>query len=152
MEKTGAGWLVRGLDEYKGVWSCGTFNNGNYNKQPLTGELILEDFGFKKARVVINLNEVYFSSAAVGAKGYVLMGDANSPHYDRLLVTYDMVVAIAVMEIPWIGVVKLYATGTNVDKIPSNSLPMLIVTLVIIIAMMVAVGLLYDRYQNRRKG
>jgi signal peptidase len=150
VERQSTGWYVCGLEKYTGGWSCGALNNSNYKGEPLTGTLVFTEFGFKNTTVSINLDDVRLS-AAVGTKGYVTMGDNNNPYYDTVLVTDDMVVAIATQEIPWIGCIKLYATGTNIDKIPSNSLPLLIASLVAVLAVLVIAGLLYERRQNRKK-
>ncbi|MDR0777859.1 MAG: S26 family signal peptidase [Methanomassiliicoccaceae archaeon] len=149
-------WFVFGLKEYTGEWSCGPFNKNNYDNEPLSGTITFLNFGFKDKTVDINLGDTRFTRAGggevdVGTKGYVAMGDANNPNYDKVFVKEDMVVAIATHEIPWVGVVKLYVTGTNVDRIPPNSLPLLIGVMVGIIVTLVVIGLVYDRHQNRKK-
>ena len=150
LEHNGAGeWIVRGLGDYTGSWKHGTDGDipGTAGQDKVFGKLVFENFGYFERTVTIDL--MTFGSGAVS--GYVTMGDHNSPMVDGVLVTDDMIVAIAMAEVPWIGCIKLYLTGKNIDQIPSNSKWSLIITMIVLIGSLVTVNFLYER-MKRNKG
>jgi signal peptidase len=142
-------WKVHGLDKYTGEWSCGALNNTNYNNEPLTGSLILYDFGVKNTRLEIKL-ATNFNGVTKGDRGYLTMGDSNNPNYDAALVTEDMLVAVAALEIPWVGIIKLYVSGTNTDQIPSNTLPSFIAAFVAFVLIVAILSVVHDSYVKKK--
>ena len=128
-------------------WRVRGFENGNYPSWLyVTDEQItIYNMGYEHRTFVLMLSTLNHN--VVGDEGFITMGDHNlasegSNGYDqnpvlpicRHLVTYDMVEGIAQGELPWFGAIKLYLTGTNVNKIPPSTNLWLGISIVAIIA------------------
>jgi signal peptidase len=132
------------------LWS----NGNNTDFMDLTGMLTLRSIGYSSKTVYADLSDMH------GESGYLTMGDNgvtnrlldqyNSDFSKNRLVSYDRILCVAGFEIPWIGCIKLYASGDTGD-IPPNSIPMLIVTLITIICIAVVSSFGYDRITKRGK-
>ena len=81
--------------------------------------------------------------------GYITKGDNNIPN-DGIWVTDDMIVAVAMHEVPWLGCIKLFLTNSNKSDIPMNSVWSLVITIAAIILSVICVSLLYDRLKKKR--
>ncbi|MDR2865884.1 MAG: S26 family signal peptidase [Methanomassiliicoccaceae archaeon] len=147
-------WYARGLDDYKGEWYCTSIGNQPENGK-LSGLLTFKEFGFMKETIVIDLGAL-FSGQVYGEGGYVTMGDRNSPNTDQGsgitdgLVTNDMIIAVAAHEVPWLGCIKLLITSTNTDRIPGNSIILLIASIVLILGSAIGLSFLYETYRRDR--
>ena len=82
--------------------------------------------------------------------GYLTKGDNASTNtrfdqtsgiYDNRLVQYEIIKSVAMVEIPWIGSIKLMANG-NGSNVPSNSITDLIISVLALIAIIVAISVL----------
>ena len=136
----GTTWNIRSLESYTGTVTCG----GTEGLRE--GTLTLSGFGYDGTKTI----SVNLDSLRSAGSGYITMGDHNTA-YDGLLVTDDMVVAVAMHEVPWLGCVKMYLTGNNTDRIPSNSVWSLIITVIAIAVSATLISVSYDRLK-RRKG
>lgn len=96
-----------------------------------------------------------------GYHGYLTKGDNASTNrvFDQNgivdgLVTDDMVVSTAQVELPWLGCIKLMMNDNLSQNIPSNSLTNLIITFVVIIiavfALAYGVGYLWDHRKSAK--
>ena len=136
-------WNVPSLAGYGGVWYInGVRGDAAAAGAPMSGVLRFEGLGWAERTVEINLN-------TLAASGYITMGDNNSVP-DAGVVSKDRIIGVASIEIPWLGCIKLYATGNNTDKIPMNSVLMLILSLSMIVIAVVAVTVLYGRRKQKK--
>ena len=143
-------WNIPSLKDYTGLWFINGVPGDPDGAGALNGVLRFEGFGFNGRSFEVNLDSLTPGS------GYITMGDANDGADQEsaaispsTLISNDRIVAIAAHEVPWLGSVKMYATGNNTDNIPSNTLPSLIITLVLIFSSMIAVGLVFE-YRKKR--
>lgn len=149
-------WSAPSLEGYvdregNALWS----NEGNTDPNDMRGELTLYDIGYSSKTASIKLDTLYNIS------GYLTMGDngvtnmdfdQNASFSNRTLVSEDRIKYVAGFEIPWIGSIKLYATGTNVDLIPPNSIPSMVLTGIGMICIFAALFVVIDYinwYRNR---
>ena len=109
-------------------------NDGNWDYTNLTGMLTLKKLPYKDGTkdVSIDLSRVTHS-------GYLTKGDNNTDFDQMTGIHHDAVMtselkAIAGLEIPWLGCIKLLVNNKNVNMIPQNSLNCLWVMLLDIIA------------------
>ena len=145
---TGKWWFARGLDSYTGVWSVDSVRADG----AISGKLSMSGLGPVGSRsFTIDLD------ALVPVSGYLTMGDNNSEPdqingvSQNALVGGDRILGVAGIEVPWLGVIKLFITGNNTDKIPANSIVMLIVSLIVVILLIVGVNLAYERYAKNKR-
>ena len=120
----------------------------------ISGTLTIENVGFSNKSVDINLNP---SSSLMKKSGYATMGDSvRNNKFDQTggiinsLVSRDMILYTAGMEIPWFGSVKLLLTGKNVDQIPPNSIPNVIVCVVCFVTVLTVLFASLDWWETRR--
>jgi len=123
----------------------------------MSGKLVLEKIGFSDKAPYLELNPF---TASFKESGYATMGDnpVTNRNFDQngvegmkgRLVTKDMVLYTAGFEIPWVGSLKLYFTGKNVDQIPPNSIPNIIVSVVCLITILVVLFAFLDWMDSRR--
>jgi len=136
----GTTWNVRGYDSYTGTKFCTDDTSG-----AMSGTLTLSGLGYDGTRTIsLNLN-----SLTSAGSGFITMGDHNTAH-DGLVVNYDMVTAVAAHEIPWLGCIKMYLTGNNTDRIPSNSLWSLVIVIIVIAVSATLISISYDRLKHRK--
>ena len=139
-------WSAPSLQKYT-KWAC----TGGNDPEKLSGVLTFIEIGFS-----VNLNNL--TPLGEGKSGYVTKGDANSAadqsaeHISlNTLVTNDMILAVAMVEVPWLGCIKLYINGTNTNQIPPNSLPLLIGSILLMIAIFIAVVYLFERFVRKEE-
>lgn len=135
----------------------------------------LYGIGFLGVTVTIDLRAMleHMSSPAYSGEphgGFITMGDNNyyTGANGTLLGKYDQrwvssvkepiksewIVGKARGELPWFGLIKLYATGTAPDYTPENSKVDLVIALVLIVAVPIAIDVLQAvvRKRSGRKG
>ena len=109
----------------------------------------LTDVGYANLNVSINLYRLGHNELE-GYSGYLTKGDnattntrfdQTSGIYENRLVQYNVIKSVAMVEIPWIGCIKLMANG-NSSTIPSNSMTDLILSVLALIAIIVAISFL----------
>lgn len=118
-------------------WSDDNGINKDYND--LKGTLTITGLGWRGYTASVDLDTLTRHS------GYLTAGD-NNEYFDQAtgistcgLVDRGHIKAIAGLEIPWLGCVKLIINQKNVDKIPTNSIPCLVVSMIIIILVLVGI-------------
>ena len=132
-------------------WKIRGFKDDNYPSWlHVTKDYIsIDDVGFKKKEVIINIDKNHLDPNKVGTDGFITMGDNNLARYGASaydqsnaggfipicpkLVNYEMIVGVARGEIPWIGAIKLYVTGTNTEEIPPNTTVNMIISIILLI-------------------
>lgn len=120
-------WSAPSLQGYNGVWRCEYEGSYHYDLGNLHGTLIFENITASGKTVSIDLDSLEKSS------GFLTMGDNNitNNYFDQLeiidhLVSYDDIRSIPVMEIPWLGSIKILMNGGNNLQYVPNSLPTLV--------------------------
>ncbi|MCL2143808.1 MAG: hypothetical protein FWH44_06105 [Methanomassiliicoccaceae archaeon] len=157
LESNGDGtWNAPGLEHYSGEWSY--FSGGvTYEDNGATdtrdpgsvkGALTFKNFGYKGETFSVDLNTITYTGGP--EKGYITKGD-NNPVTDGLLVPEERIVAIAAKEIPWLGCIKLFVTGSNTDRIPTNSVILLIIALAMIPAAIIGANFLYKTIKKEKE-
>ena len=150
----GGEWYLTG---YAGGTYCFEVPGGTLSADALKetkGVLSFDNFGYDgKGSFIVNLDNLSPRSS-----GYITKGDRHadpdqSNGISNGAVGADRVIGIAGKEIPWLGCIKLLLTGNSADRIPGNSVILLIVTFVLLIGCIFAVNLLYERYikKNRKE-
>jgi len=146
---TGGGFDVPSLANVpEEMWSV---PGGEKTWWNLQRTLVLHDVGYAQAEVEIDLGAMLSYMAQRGDLhgGLVTMGDHNWEVIDgtvvgkydqrwistvREPVREDWIVGKARGELPWFGLLKLWATGTAPDDVPQNSQTNLFISLGLIIA------------------
>ena len=109
----------------------------------------LTDVGYGNVNVSIDLYRLGHNQLE-GYSGYLTKGDNASTNtrfdqtsgiYDNRLVQYEIIKSVAMVEIPWIGSIKLMANG-NGSNVPSNSITDLIICVLALIAIIIAISVL----------
>lgn len=120
--------------------------------------LVLTNIGYSDAECSVNLWNLG-SKMNDGESGYLTKGDngETNSNFDQStgitdsLVTDDRIEAIAGIEIPWLGSVKMLVSG-NGDDVPANSIVCLSVSIVVIVALIFAVSWFFEkRASSKRK-
>lgn len=118
----------------------------------------LTDVGYAKLNVSINLYQLGYNKT-VGYAGYLTKGDNASTNtrfdqtsgiYDSKLVEDKIIKSVAMMEIPWLGSIKLMVNG-NGSNVPTNSKISLFISLLALIALVIAVSVLTSYISKRMK-
>lgn len=124
---------IPNLDTYPS-WNSRYSPGSDLDPEMLREDITLNDVGYRGIDVNIDI-EFILSRTEPGVSGYVTMGDnnsiidqspiSNSSFIISGLVTYDMIVSIPVLEVPWIGSIKLILDerGIVVDNHAPNSIP-----------------------------
>ena len=131
-----------------GKWSAPALANfdpdrwsdeGSNDPYDLQGTLTIKGLGWRGYTATIDLNTLDRHS------GYLTAGD-NNQYFDQAtgistcgLIDKAHIKAVAGLEIPWLGCVKLIINNKNVDKIPSNSIPCLAAAMVVIILVLLTI-------------
>lgn len=148
-------WSAPSLKYFdNGRWKDDNGINKDYND--LKGTLIIEGLGWKGYTASINLDSLEKHS------GYLTSGD-NNYYFDQDkgistsgLIDHSHIKAIAGIEIPWFGCIKLYLNDKNISKIPDNSLPCLIVAIIDVIFFFLMIMTITNCYyiwkKERNKG
>lgn len=144
----GGEWTSLSMSHYGGVWSGNLSVIIPGEEVLMAGKLTFEHFGHNSRTITVDLDRIALGLSA-GDSGYIMIGDGNSAA-DPVLVTENMIIAVATHEIPWIGSIKLFVTGTNTGDIPLNSIFWLILTISVMVASIAAVNTLYSRSKQRK--
>jgi signal peptidase len=162
---TGGGFDVPALKDVPAwMWSVPGGEKVWWN---LKGNLELHGIGYANATVVLELAPMldYMSARGSVHGGLITMGDNNwynGPNgtvlgrYDQKYISSvrepikaEWVIGEARGELPWFGLLKLYATGTAPSYTPKNSQTDLVVSLALIIAVPVALDITNSLLRRR---
>lgn len=144
-------WSAPSLANYNGAWYCipndGSKPSNNWND--LRGTIYFEGITVSEKNVSVNLDNLEKSS------GYLTMGDNPStnlsfdqPGIVNHAIGMDDIESIPIMEIPWLGTIKIMMLGgDNLEDVP-NSLPSLIMTFVTIFGFLILIDS-FSLYKNR---
>ena len=123
-------------------------NEGTWDN--LTGELVLKGLTYKDGT-----KDVSMDLSRVTHEGYLTLGD-NNGYFDQMSMTHPEPVmeselkAIAGIEIPWLGCIKLLFNNKNTDMIPDNSLNCLLISVLDMVAFFVMTTITIE-YLNRHR-
>ena len=167
---TGGGFDIPALANVPAsMWSVPSGEDVWWN---LHDSVELYDIGFLDVTVTVDLGAMleYMTSPAYSGEphgGIITMGDNNyyTGSNGTLLGKYDQrwisavrepiksewIVGKASGELPWFGLIKLYATGTAPDYTPENSKVNLVVSLALLIGLPIAVDVIQS-YLRKRSG
>lgn len=95
---------------------------------------------------------------AVKSSGYLTMGDnpITNPNFDQQsgivnhLIAYEDIKSVPIMEIPWMGCLKLLMNGSSSLSHVPNSLPSLLMGIVLVFSVLIILDLLTVLRYNRR--
>lgn len=153
------GWNAPSLKNYSGLWSVD--NGDDWNN--MSGALWLYNIGYADVAVFIDLDSLARHS------GFVTMGDFNwrsvpgvlqrVGYVDQLdegpsalnLIRPEWVESRAMIEVPWVGLIKLYANGKNLQMIPMNSILSLGMSIFLVLAVPLLSEYAIDRYRRKRE-
>lgn len=131
-------WSAPSLADYMGIWYCIYYNSdGKIYKQNdynnLQGTLYFENITIFNKNISINLDTLEKSS------GFLTMGDNpktnrnfDQPSIINHTISYKDIRSVSIMEIPWLGTIKiLFNGGNNLEDVPNSlsSFIMLFVTI-----------------------
>ncbi len=130
-------------------WSTG--EGGTWDN--LKDELILKELPYKDGTV----KEVKMDLSRVTRSGFLTMGDNNGGFDQMIGIHPDTVMesdlkAIAGIEIPWLGCIKLLVNHKNVDMIPDNSFTCLILMFIDILTTFAVLIVTVEYLINVKKG
>ncbi len=146
LEYNGNGtWSAPSLQNYQGDWSCS--QSKDFRK--LSGTLTFEDITQARKTVSINLNSLGKQS------GYLTMGDnpETNKYFDQDAgiishpVGTDDLRAVAIGELPWLGVIKVYMTESKrafLEHVP-NSINSLVMLFVLIFALICCCDIIHHK-------
>ena len=148
-------WSCPSLANYKGLWSCPSSNNDYMN---LRGTLTFTDVTQSRKTVSINLDDFTDKNRH---SGYLTMGDnpVTNTYFDQSAgiishpIGSDDIRAVAVHEIPWMGVIKVYMTENKkayLEHVP-NSVNSLIMLFVMVFAVIYCCDFYHTHNENMRK-
>ncbi len=139
-------------------WSVNGLHTGRW--YALNSSLELYHVGYRDQTVTITLSSIlsYFQFNDIAPHGGLITKGDHNLIYDqspmaniaRQPVTADWIVGVARGEIPWFGLIKLWAGGNMPAQTPENSKTDLILTFVIIISIPVVLDV--TEYALRRRG
>jgi signal peptidase len=141
-------WSSPELENYKGTWYSS--NGSDYTN--LTGTLTFVDITQSKKTVSINLSSLGKNS------GYLTLGDNPKTNlsFDQASgiighpISYSEIKSVPILELPWLGTIKLLIKGnSNLTYVP-NSVPSLAMLLTLVIASMVMIDIIWQarRWKN----
>jgi len=151
------------LDYADGVWSAPTLkdltkgtdwdNEGTWDN--LSGVLVLKHLPYVNSTRDVSIDLNALVSAGLAHSGYLTKGDYNMS-FDQMsgvhngLIERTELKAVAGLEIPWLGCLKLLVNHKNVDMIPKNSIPCLSMMILDIIVFFALISVLLD-YRDKLK-
>jgi len=160
-------WSAPSLQNYPAYrWSC---NGSTAESDPtlyehLSGVLILSYLGYAGNLPPLSINLDNLPKVS----GFITMGDNNS-NFDQTggivsgLVTRDQIKSVAWIEIPWVGVFKMwfgpqtvgqdgFTPRERIDALVPNTIPCLAAAILLIIFLLVGISFLFDqRYYKKYK-
>jgi signal peptidase len=133
--------------------------------QGLTGWVEIYHVGYADVTVYIDLHEILASTDDTPHSGLITMGDNNWKEIEnerfgvvdqgnlvKEPIRPEWVIGKVVGEIPWIGTIRLWITGTMPPYMPVNSIVMLVAFLTSIAALPAALWLSARALEHRRGG
>ncbi|MDO5861955.1 MAG: S26 family signal peptidase [Thermoplasmata archaeon] len=134
-------------DETTGTWSSEELANSSLDWYCIDNGARSKDASNLVGTLYITINGtpvgITLDSIAQKGSGYLTKGDntVTNSYFDQqsgivgYLISEDKIVSVAVGEIPWLGIVKLIMNGSSyVDRVP-NSLPSLIMAIVLVFSL-----------------
>jgi len=146
-------------------WGNGEYPDGRW--WSLTGLVEIYDIGYRSATLRVNLSALisYYDTNRLINDGLITMGDHNLAYvegewtcvYDqssfalcRAPIRDEWIVGEASVEVPWLGLIRLYVHDGLPDYTPENSKSGLVTLLVVLLIWPVAFDVTYNVL--RRKG
>lgn len=134
-------WTAEALENYPSeLWSIAM---GDWSS--LRGTLTLYDVGYGKVDVSINLDYLPKKS------GFLTKGDnaVTNIVFDQsgiipYLIGMDDIKSVPAAELPWLGCVKMLMNKKNVENIPSNSVPSLVLFFVLLFSTIPVISVVYE--------
>lgn len=143
----------------------GTWASTDGGWQGLTGWVEVYHVGYADVTVYIDLHEILGSMDDNPHSGLITMGDNNWKEIEnerfgvvdqgnlvKEPIRPEWVIGKVVGEIPWIGTIRLWITGTMPPYMPVNSIVMLVAFLTSIAALPAALWLSARALEHRRGG
>ena len=144
-------WSAPSLKDYPAdLWE----NEGTWDN--LTGILVLKNLPYKDGTKDISIDLDRLALIEGCCSGYLTKGDRND-YFDQnssihmLPVQKSELKAIAGLEIPWLGCIKLLVKDKNTGMIPDNSKTCLWILILDIIVFIVLVSILFEYYLSMRR-
>ncbi len=143
-------WSIPSLKDYNGRWEA----TSGTDYMNLSGKLTFYDITQSKKTVTIDLNSLQQKS------GYLTMGDnpSTNTYFDQSAgiinhaIGEDDIRAVALYEIPWMGIVKVFMTENKKDNLKHvpNSINNLIMLFIMIFAIIYCCDF-YHSYKTAKK-
>lgn len=135
--------------------------SGLFDYNEIRDDFFIERIGYKDGTSIGICIESILAKSEVGDTGYITMGDNNErvdqcPMYSipgvKGMISYEKIVAIPVMEIPWLGCFKLLLKNNNevIDNHAPNSLPNLAIVIITGILTLLSLYSLHIVYSMER--
>jgi len=142
-------WSAPSLQNYK-AWEC----TGSSDYRSLSGTLTFTDITQSHKRVSINLDSLG------KCDGYLTMGDnpESNIYFDQSVgiishpVRTDDIRSVALFELPWLGIIKVYMTldkRGNLDHVP-NSIFSIIMLFVMVFALIYCCDIFHQKKELKR--
>lgn len=138
-------WSAPSLNGYEGGWD----NNGNKDYMHMSGTFSMQGLGWRGLSAYIDLDTLPKHS------GYLTNGDNNIASETRTYFDQSTTIAgdlgpiqkkdikaVAGLEIPWLGCIKLYMNGKNINMIPGNSIPCLTVAVIDVVFLFIVLSII----------
>jgi len=147
-------WDVSSLYGFGGDWALNGTPGGTLTADGLkavSGSLAFENFGHTGNKAFsVNLDGL------TPVSGYITMGDNNKePDQTNGIsagaIDDGRIVGVAAKEVPWLGCIKLMLTGNGSERIPGNSVILLIASFFLLIGSIFAVNFVYERSVKKRE-
>lgn len=137
--------------------------DGNGSWWGLNDWVELSDIGYAKVTVHINLNVTLYEMGSDPHGGLITMGDNNwddvegerigAADQGNLIkepVRWEWVIGKVVGEVPWLGTIRLWLTGTTPPYMPLNSIFLLISSLTTVAVLPIALYASARAIENRK--
>ena len=148
-------WDVSSLFGYGGDWDLNGIPGDTLAADDLksvNGVLSFENFGHTGNKAfAVNLDNL-----SPKVSGYITMGDNNKePDQTNGIsagaIDDGRIVGVAAIEVPWLGCIKLILLGNGSERIPGNSVIMLVMSFLLLIASIFVLNFVYERYIKKRE-
>jgi signal peptidase len=140
-----------------------TASEGNHAWRGLTDWVEIYDVGYANVTVRINLGDLLDSMGSEPYGGLVTMGDNNWREVEGKKLGFidqgnlvkgpikpEWIVGKVVSEVPWVGTIRLWLTGTAPSYMPVNSVVMLLASITSIAALPAALWISARALEQRR--
>lgn len=142
--------------------SAGHFDIPELGMEDVTGEVVIATnfpsyaVNERDGPLIVNLNRIYGLMRSDPHSGFVTKGDNNpigniDQYSTSTPVKPEWIIGKAKGEMPWFGLIKLYASNSLEGDPPPSSVNMLILTLAVIIIVPIALEMSYTMYVNYKK-